>query len=71
MKMEWIPIDPNKPMPKLPCLVWNSYNSVDIAETAREFWDSNKYWFPMPSFPFPVQGFASDEAAMALLRGKR
>jgi len=69
--MEWIPITSNTPLPKLPCLLCDEYGEVFVGDLARDFFDSMKYWCPLPAFPFPQQIIATDEACIALLKEKK
>lgn len=65
----WIPIEFGvTQMPKGRFFTCDEYGEVFVGDSARDFWDSMKYWFPMPSFPFATQGFASDEALQAVIR---
>jgi FMN phosphatase YigB (HAD superfamily) len=72
-KYEWIPVTMETPMPKMPCLLCDIYGTIYEGYNAFDFYDLEwvKYYFPMPEFPFPVQGFASDEAMIAVLKEKK
>jgi hypothetical protein len=65
---EWIPITPESSCPKGRFFTCDEYGLVFVGDTARDFWDSMKYWFPMPKFPYPRQGFVSPEAFQAILK---
>lgn len=69
---EWIPVTMETPLPELPCLLCTDYEEVYLGFTAFDFYDLEnvKYWFPMPKFPFTVQGFSSDEAMIKVLNMK-
>lgn len=40
--------------------------------TAFDFYDLEnvRYWYPLPTFPFPIQIIATDEAAIKLAKLK-
>lgn len=64
----WREVDPQKPMPKFPCLVTEGPNDlVQFATDANEYWTS-KYWFPYPEFPLSYYAIATNEAGDALIR---
>jgi hypothetical protein len=67
---EWIPITMETKMPsERPFLLCDKYGAVYVGFNAFDFYDLEyvAYWCPFPKFPFPVQGFSSDESLQAII----